>query len=156
MPRKDRPPRSAYPVIRKRQKGLLRNKRTKYSLDIAPPSAERPPAIRCWRSFFVRSIWSPPMIKGRTWARSAAPRGRCGPAASVASRKVAAKVHMTAGHNAFRGSGPGQNPAIHSALARVACPDHRIDRFCLTCCLSLSRRLGITPTVNFMPSPEDV
>jgi len=43
-------------------------------------------------------------------------------------------VHMTAGHNALRGSGPGQNPAFKDALARVGCPDRRIDRLCITCC----------------------
>ena len=42
-------------------------------------------------------------------------------------------VHMTAGHNAFRGSGPGQNPAFDYALALVGCPDRRIDRLCITC-----------------------
>src|SRR3981081_436151 len=43
-------------------------------------------------------------------------------------------VHMTAGHNALRGSGPGQNPAFDYALALVGCPDRRIDRLCITCC----------------------
>src|SRR5258706_12011310 len=42
-------------------------------------------------------------------------------------------VHMTAGHNALRGSGPGQNPAFDYALALVGCPDRRIDRLCITC-----------------------
>jgi hypothetical protein len=35
-------------------------------------------------------------------------------------------VHMTAGHNALRGSGPGQKPAFDDALAQVGCPDRRI------------------------------
>ena len=43
-------------------------------------------------------------------------------------------VHMTAGHNAFRGSGPGQKPAFDNALAQVGCPDRRIGRLCITCC----------------------
>jgi hypothetical protein len=47
-------------------------------------------------------------------------------------------VHMTAGHNALRGSGPGQNRAFDNALALVGCPDRRIDRLCITCC-SLSQ-----------------
>ena len=34
---------------------------------------------------------------------------------------------MTAGHNALRGSGPGQNPAFNDALTHVGCPDRRID-----------------------------
>ena len=43
-------------------------------------------------------------------------------------------VHMTAGHNALRGSGPGQKHAFDNALALVGCPDRRIDRLCITCC----------------------
>ena len=43
-------------------------------------------------------------------------------------------VHMTAGHNALRGSGPGQKLAFDNALAHVGCPDRRIDRLCITCC----------------------
>src|SRR4051794_24942874 len=43
-------------------------------------------------------------------------------------------VYMTAGHNALRGSGPGQKPAFDNALAHVGCPDRRIDRLCITCC----------------------
>jgi hypothetical protein len=46
-------------------------------------------------------------------------------------------VHMTAGHNALRGSGPGQLPAFDNALAQVGCPDRRIDRLCITCCFAL-------------------
>src|SRR5438045_4981451 len=41
---------------------------------------------------------------------------------------------MTAGHNALRGSGPGQNRAFDDAMAQVGCPDRRIDRLCITCC----------------------
>src|SRR5437016_14324751 len=41
-------------------------------------------------------------------------------------------VHMTAGHNALRGSGPGQKPAFDNALAHVGCPDRRIDRLSLS------------------------
>src|SRR5438477_5154344 len=41
---------------------------------------------------------------------------------------------MTAGHNAFRGSGPGQKLAFDDAMAQVGCPDRRIDRLCITCC----------------------
>src|SRR5262245_19747789 len=43
-------------------------------------------------------------------------------------------VHMTAGHNALRGSGPGQNRAFKDAMALTGCPDRRIDRLCITCC----------------------
>ena len=41
-------------------------------------------------------------------------------------------VHVTAGHNALRGSGPGQKDAFDDALAHVGCPDRRIDRLCIT------------------------
>ena len=44
-------------------------------------------------------------------------------------------VHMTAGHNALRGSGPGQKRVFDDAMAQVGCPDRRIDRLCITCCL---------------------
>src|SRR5215470_20354262 len=43
-------------------------------------------------------------------------------------------VHMTAGHNALRGSGPGQKLAFDHAMAHVGCPDRRIDRHCIRCC----------------------
>ena len=34
-------------------------------------------------------------------------------------------AHRAAGHNALRGSGPGQKLAFDDALAHVGCPDHR-------------------------------
>jgi hypothetical protein len=40
-------------------------------------------------------------------------------------------ARMAAGHNALRGSDPGQTPAFDNALARVGCPDRRIDRLFL-------------------------
>ena len=43
-------------------------------------------------------------------------------------------VHMTAGHNALRGSGPDQQPAFDNAWGNLGCPDRRIDRLCITCC----------------------
>ena len=43
-------------------------------------------------------------------------------------------VHMTAGHNALRGSGPDQQLAFENVLAHVGCPDRWIDRLCFTCC----------------------
>jgi hypothetical protein len=53
-------------------------------------------------------------------------------------------VHVTAGHNALRGSGPGQKHAFDNAVARVGCPDRRIDRLCITCC-------SLLPTVHITP-----
>ena len=54
-------------------------------------------------------------------------------------------VHMTAGHNALRGSGPGQELAFDNAVAHVGCPDRRIDRLCITCCSAARVRLGTRP-----------
>jgi hypothetical protein len=56
-------------------------------------------------------------------------------------------VHMTAGHNALRGSGCGQQHAFdNNAMAQVGWPDRQIDRLCITCCLPLptftSRRVS--------------
>jgi hypothetical protein len=49
---------------------------------------------------------------------------------------------MTAGHNALRGSGPDQKRAFDNAVAQVGCPDRRIDRLCITCCITpVSRRV---------------
>jgi hypothetical protein len=68
-------------------------------------------------------------------------------------------VHVTAGHNALRGSGPGQIHAFDNALAHVGCPDRRIDRLCITCCSPFptvtSRRMpdviSFTPRVRRVP-----
>src|SRR5262249_44603941 len=54
-------------------------------------------------------------------------------------------VHMTAGHNALRGSGPSQFPAFENAMAQVGCPDRRIDRLCIAVRPS---NLHITPNVG--------
>jgi hypothetical protein len=43
-------------------------------------------------------------------------------------------VHVTAGHNVLRGSGPDQTPAFDNASTQVGCPDRQIDRLCITCC----------------------
>jgi hypothetical protein len=41
---------------------------------------------------------------------------------------------VTTGHNALRGSGPGQKHVFEDAVAHVGCPDRRIDRRCITRC----------------------
>jgi hypothetical protein len=41
-------------------------------------------------------------------------------------------VHMTAGHNALRGSGPNQKHAFKDALTQTGSPDPRIDLVCIT------------------------
>ena len=71
-------------------------------------------------------------------------------AASVGAAMCSAFLcgsHKAAGHNAFRGSGPGQKLAFDNAVAQVGCPDRRIDQSCITCCLPhptvhLRRRLA--------------
>ena len=68
-------------------------------------------------------------------------------------------VHVTAGHNALRGSGPGQLHAFDNAVAHVGCPDRRIDRLCITCCSPFptvtSRRMAdviaFTPRARRVP-----
>ena len=55
---------------------------------------------------------------------------------AAASMSRALAITWTAGHNALRGSGPGQKLALDSALALEGCPDLRIDRICITCCSS--------------------
>jgi hypothetical protein len=58
-------------------------------------------------------------------------------------------VHVTAGHNALRGSGPGQFHAFDNAVAQVGCPDRRIDRLCITCCSPF-------PTVTSRRMPDAI
>jgi hypothetical protein len=68
-------------------------------------------------------------------------------------------VHMTAGHNALRGSGPGQNPAFdNNAMAQVGCPDRRIDRLCITRCslLQPSHHAGCPARSRFTPQARRV
>src|SRR6516225_7409501 len=62
-------------------------------------------------------------------------------------------VHMTAGHNALRGSGPGQKHAFEDAMALVGCPDRPIDRHCITCCSSSQplRRARDPGAISFTP-----
>src|SRR5215468_567325 len=59
-------------------------------------------------------------------------------------------VPMTAGHNALRGSGPGQKLAFDDAVALVGCPERRIDRLCITCCSpsQLSHPAGLTGAIS--------
>src|SRR6478609_4457067 len=67
-------------------------------------------------------------------------------------------VHMTAGHNALRGSGPDQKLAFDNAMALVGCPDRRIDPlhyvlFALPTFTSrrLSGAISFTPQVRWVP-----
>ena len=74
----------------------------------------------------LRPYRDPPSWQGKSSRRVA---GRCSHVFGLLVR-----FHMTGGHNALRGSGPGQKPAFDNALAHVGCPDRRIDRLCITCC----------------------
>src|SRR6266571_7601606 len=83
-----------------------------------------------WRDSRGRSelchVWTAPSWQGESSRRR-------GWSVQPCVRPVSA-VRMTAGHNALRGSGPGQKLAFDHALALVGCPDRRIDRLCITCC----------------------
>jgi hypothetical protein len=83
-----------------------------------------------------------PSVDGSRLSRD---RVRC--RAGRSSHLFGLRVRLTgaAGHNALRGSGPGQKLAFIDALAQVGCPDHRIDRFCITCCLPFPT---ITPRLS--------
>jgi hypothetical protein len=70
-------------------------------------------------------------------------------------------VHMTAGHNALRGSGPGQKPAFDNALALVGCPDRRIAGSALRAVrppnLHITPNVGailVTPQVRRVPCSD--
>jgi hypothetical protein len=65
---------------------------------------------------------------------------------------------MTAGHNALRGSGPGQKHAFEDAMAHVGCPDRRIDRRCITCCSPFQplRHAGLSGVILFTPRERQV
>src|SRR4029453_2824706 len=87
-----------------------------------PPKPEVRP-----RSCYVAQV---PCVDGSELARLFSPFA--GWSVQPCVRPVCA-VHMTAGHNALRGSGPGQNLAFDNALAHVGCPDRRIGRLCIPC-----------------------
>jgi hypothetical protein len=61
-------------------------------------------------------------------------------------------AHKAAGHNALRGSGPGQKLAFDNAVAHVGCPDRRIDRLCITRCppSQPSHHAGMADVISFM------
>jgi hypothetical protein len=64
-------------------------------------------------------VWTAPSWQGKCSRRCWSLQPRVRPVSAV---------HMTAGHNALRGSGPGQKLAFDNALVRVGCPDRQIDR----------------------------
>lgn len=67
-------------------------------------------------------------------------------------------VHVTAGHNALRGAGPDQKHAFGDAVARVGCPDRRIDRRCIKCCSPFQplRHTGMPGVISFTPRERRV
>jgi len=102
--------------LRARRVGLLRVIRVVFLASRPPPLALRN---------------SPPCPTGSGWQELSSRVQQWSEQPCV--RPVSA-VHMTAGHNALRGSGPGHNHAFDHAVAQVGCPDRRIDRLCITCC----------------------
>ena len=91
--------------------------------------------------------------RSRTSVGRTLPRAMCGRlqavkgyrtgAASVGAAMCSAYScgsHKAAGHNAFRGSGPGQQLAFDNAVAQVGCPDRRVDQSCITWLSALSNR----------------
>jgi hypothetical protein len=72
--------------------------------------------------------------------------------------RPACAVPMTAGHNALRGSGPGQNLAFDDAVALVGCPDRRVDRHCIKCCSSSQPlgHAGLSGVSSFTPRERRV
>ena len=98
---------------------------------VCPRYMERPPPMSQ-----MGHVWTAPGWQGFSSRRQHWSEQPC-------VRPVSA-VHVTAGHNALRGSGPDQNLAFDNALTQVGCPDHRIDRFCITCCSPF-------PTIHITP-----
>src|SRR4029450_1750589 len=93
---------------------------------------------RCWAMSEKCHVWTAP-----SWQELSSRLQHWSEQPCV--RPVSA-AHVAAGHNALRGSGPGQKRAFDDAMARVGCPDRRTDRLCITCCSLLptftSRRMS--------------
>jgi hypothetical protein len=77
--------------------------------DINPP-----PSMSAMCHVWTAPSWQGVFSRSQAWSVQPCVRPICA-------------VHMTAGHNALRGSGPGQQPAFNDAMAQVGCPDRRID-----------------------------
>ena len=69
--------------------------------------------------FALCHVWTAPSWQGKS--------ARLQPWSVQPCVRPVCAVHMTAGHNALRGSGPGQKAAFEDAVAQVGCPDRRID-----------------------------
>ena len=52
------------------------------------------------------------------------------------------------------GSGPDQQPAFDNAWGQLGCPDHRIDRLCITCCSPSQPR--VSGAISFTPQARRV
>ena len=88
-----------------------------------------PPKATEWRT--RRDVGSVPCVDGSELARASSRKQHWSVQPCV---RPFGAVHMTAGHNALRGSGPDQKLAFDNAVAQVGCPDRWIDRLCITCC----------------------
>src|SRR5262249_15339234 len=110
------------------------------SKETPPREGDRIGRCRCW-VIFDRSerLWPQvhvrfaPCVDGSELARTFFTYAEL-VGAPVCSACQAA--HMTAGHNALRGSGFDRKPAFDNASGQLGCPDRQIDRLCITCCSS--------------------
>ena len=107
---------------------------TPLNVRLAPKATE---IVRCRDMTLWAHVWRAPGWQGE----SSHPQGW---SVQPCVRPLRA-VHMTAGHNALRGSGPGQKPSFKNALADVGSPaaPHYV-AFCLHSVMSASLigRLG--------------
>ena len=107
--------------------GPLRVKRFTLNARLALPLLTQQPTFFCAAlSDAPGHVWTAPSWQGESSRRRLGSVQPC-------VRPFDA-VRMTAGHNTLRGSGPGHKLAFENAVARVGCPDRRIDRLCITCC----------------------
>jgi hypothetical protein len=120
----------------------LRRTQCEHMFSASPPT---PDIARCSRHFAFG-----PCVDGSGLARRIFTLQRWSEQPCV--RPVCA-VLMTAGHNALRGSGPGQQHAFEDAMAHVGCPDRRIDRHCIKCCSPSQplRHAGLSGVISFTP-----
>src|SRR5262249_55756467 len=112
--------------LERRVSEAVKRSRLKYKSHQAPRPDQCPlqPALRT-KAWTFREVREVRCVDGSELARVFFTSA--GWSVQPCVRPVSA-AHKAAGHNALRGSGPGQKPAFDNALARMGCPDRRIDR----------------------------
>ena len=120
----------------KRFQGQCVHRRTKrQSLSVsALPSAPSRRAARGRQTLAVRSADRQTAEMGHVWTAPSWCKSFFHVRSVQQCVRPFSAVHVTAGHNALPGTGPGQKDAFKDAVAHVGCPDRRIDRLCITCC----------------------